>query len=54
MDLEFLEVHIPGDTIEMFLKAAEQNTLSDTETCGFLAGTIVGGVKVITSLYLPP
>ena len=50
---DFLEVSIPGDTIEIFLKAASKNTMRNLETCGILVGTRIGDVKVVSTLYIP-
>ena len=50
---DFLEVSIPGDTIEIFLKAASLNTARNVETCGILVGTRIGDVKVVSKLIMP-
>lgn len=50
---DFLEVSIPGDTIEIFLKAASLNTTRNVETCGILVGTRIGDVKVVSTIFIP-
>lgn len=39
--------------LEAFLRIAERNTRNNLETCAMLAGTLRGGVFVVTTLIVP-
>mmetsp|Transcript_14697 Transcript_14697/g.28259 ORF Transcript_14697/g.28259 Transcript_14697/m.28259 type:complete len:537 (+) Transcript_14697:150-1760(+) len=49
----FKDVHIDPRILEAFLRIAERNTRNNLETCAMLAGTLRGGVFVVTTLIVP-
>eukprot|EP00474_Spongospora_subterranea_P011044 CRZ11502.1 hypothetical protein [Spongospora subterranea] len=50
---ELCRVNIPGDTPWQFLRAVEDNTRRDIETCGMLMGCMIDREYHITHVYLP-
>ncbi|SPP80096.1 STAM-binding protein-like A [Drosophila guanche] len=46
-------VHVPGDTMEVFLQLAKANTSNNIETCGVLAGHLAQNQLYITHIITP-
>ncbi|KAK4487613.1 hypothetical protein RD792_005735, partial [Penstemon davidsonii] len=48
-----LELHIPTDLMDSFMKLAKSNTNKNLETCGILAGSLKNRKFHITALIIP-
>ncbi|KAH8313093.1 hypothetical protein KR067_000299 [Drosophila pandora] len=46
-------VHVPGDTMDVFLQLAHANTSKNIETCGVLAGNLSQNQLYITHIIIP-
>ncbi|XP_068152112.1 STAM-binding protein-like A [Drosophila tropicalis] len=46
-------VHVPGDTMDVFLQLARANTTNNIETCGVLAGHLAQNELYITHIITP-
>lgn len=46
-------VHVPADTMDMFLQLARANTSGNIETCGVLAGHLAQNELYITHIITP-